>query len=80
MAQATVESIPVLKTVSREANCTDCLTRDCPMTGVANYPVQFCNSYRQANCYLCSKSDCVLNGALESPVMACRQFVPLALA
>ena len=80
MAQATVQSIPVLTDTPREANCTDCLTRNCPMTGVVDYPVQFCNSYRQVNCYLCSKSDCVLNGKLDSPVMACSQFLPLAIA
>ncbi|MGF1523433.1 MAG: hypothetical protein ACFBSF_14050 [Leptolyngbyaceae cyanobacterium] len=80
MAQATVQNIPVLTTVPRAANCTNCLTRSCPMTGVVDYPVQFCNSYRQVNCYLCNKSDCALNGTPDSPVMACSQFAPLAIA
>jgi hypothetical protein len=78
MAQATVQNIPALATVPRQANCTACLTRDCPMAGAANYPVQLCNSYRQANCYFCNQSDCALNGSLDSPVMMCDQFAPLA--
>lgn len=80
MAQATVQPISALMTVSREAHCTACLTRNCPMAGAIDYPVQVCNSYRQANCYLCGKADCALNGTSDSPVMACAQFVPLALA
>ena len=80
MAQATVQSIPSLTMVAQTVNCTECLTRNCPMAGSIAYPVQSCNSYRQVNCYLCGKTDCTLNGALESPVMACAQFVPLALA
>ncbi|MEL6224226.1 MAG: hypothetical protein AAFR31_16445 [Cyanobacteria bacterium J06627_8] len=79
MAQATVQRIPAPTTATREANCTNCLTRNCPMAGVLNYPVQFCNSYRQANCYFCSQSDCTLNGSLDSPVMVCDQFEPLAV-
>ncbi|MFQ4136118.1 hypothetical protein PGN35_007335 [Nodosilinea sp. PGN35] len=79
MAQATVQSLPSLTTISRTVNCTDCLTRNCSMAGAIDYPVQRCTSYRQANCYLCGKADCTLNGKLESPVMACAQFVPLAL-
>ncbi len=79
MAQATVQPISALMTASREAHCTACLTRNCPMAGTVNYPVQVCNHYRQANCYLCSKADCTLHGASDSPVMACAQFVPLAL-
>ena len=78
MAHATVESIPAIETASRQANCTDCLTRNCPMAGTLDYPVQFCNSYRQANCYFCSKSACALNGTFDSPIMACSQFEPLA--
>jgi hypothetical protein len=48
MAQATLQNIPTLQTLPQQANCTACLTRDCPMAGAANYPVQLCNSYRQA--------------------------------
>ncbi|MEO0826059.1 MAG: hypothetical protein AAFX95_27335 [Cyanobacteria bacterium J06639_16] len=80
MAQATVQRVPPLATIPREADCTACLTRNCPMAGTVDYPVQLCNSYRQANCYFCSQSDCALNGSLDSPVMACDQFVPLAMA
>ena len=79
MAHATVQSIPALATVPRQANCTLCLTRDCPMAGAADYPVQLCNTYRQANCYLCDKANCPLNGSFDSPVMMCDQFVPLAV-
>ena len=78
MAQATVERISAIPT--RQANCTACLSRNCPLAGSANYPVQVCNSYRQANCYFCDKSDCALNGSLDSPVMACDRFVPIAMA
>lgn len=80
MAQATVQRLTVPTAATQAANCTDCLTRDCPLVGALDYPVQRCNSYRQANCYLCGKSDCALNGALDSPVMACGQFVALAVA
>ncbi|NER80537.1 MAG: hypothetical protein F6K42_13365 [Leptolyngbya sp. SIO1D8] len=80
MAQATVERISAPITVTRQANCTDCLTRNCPMAGAIDYPVQSCNSYRQANCFFCNKSDCTLNGSLDSPVMACDQFALLAVA
>lgn len=78
MAQATVQNISAATTVPREANCTACLTRNCPMAGAPDYPVQLCNSYRQANCYFCNKSDCALNGTLDSPVMVCDQFAPVA--
>jgi len=79
MARATVETISAQTTVPREANCAVCLTRNCPMSGVVDYPVQLCNSYRQANCYMCNKSDCVLNGKQDSPVLLCNQFEPLAI-
>ncbi|NEZ54243.1 hypothetical protein [Adonisia turfae] len=79
MAHATVKRVSPTQTVPRQANCTACLSRNCPMAGAAEYPVQFCNSYRQANCYFCDKSDCALNGSLDSPVMACDQFVPIAI-
>lgn len=78
MAQATLQSIPALATVPQQANCTACLTRDCPMAGAAEFPVQLCNSYRQANCYFCNQADCALNGQIESPVMMCDRFAPLA--
>jgi hypothetical protein len=79
MAQATLQNIPALENVPRQANCAVCLTRDCPMAGAADYPVQLCNSYRQANCYFCDKADCALNGSLDSPVMICSQFAPVAV-
>ncbi len=79
MAQATVQNVPAA-TVPREANCTACLTRNCPMQGALDFPVRLCNSYRQANCYFCNKADCALNGAVDSPVMVCDQFEPLAVA
>ena len=77
MAQATVEAASTLQAVPRLANCTACLTRDCPMVGAVDYPVQVCNSYREANCYLCSQVGCALIGSLDSPVLACDKFVPL---
>ena len=80
MAQATVQNISARTSTSRDANCTTCLTRNCPMVGLVDYPVQVCNSYRQANCYFCSQSDCALNGIADSPVMACDQFRSLAMA
>lgn len=80
MAQATVQRMSAPTTAAREANCAVCLTRDCPMVGVADYPVQFCNSYRQANCYFCNQADCALNGALGSPVTGCSRFEPLGMA
>jgi len=80
MAQATVQPVAAIAEGQREANCTVCLTRDCPMAGLGNYPVRLCNSYRQANCYFCDKADCALNGALDSPVLVCDQFEPIAMA
>ncbi len=80
MAQATVQDIPALTRIAREANCTHCLTRNCPMAGSANSPVLQCNTYRQANCYFCNKSDCALNGTMNSPVMVCDQFELLVAA
>ncbi|MEM9818035.1 MAG: hypothetical protein AAF827_16730 [Cyanobacteria bacterium P01_D01_bin.6] len=77
MAQATLENVSALNEITGLANCTACLTRDCPMAGAVNYPVQRCNSLRQANCYFCNQANCALNGSLESPVMACDQFAPL---
>lgn len=79
MSEATVQPISALTDVSRGANCTACLTRNCPMAGAENYPVSSCNSYRQANCYFCSQSNCVLNGTIDSPVLVCNQFQPLAM-
>ena len=80
MAQATIQDIPTLQTLPQQANCTACLTRDCPMAGTVNYPVQLCSSYRQANCYFCNQLDCVLQGSFTSPVTACNQFVPVSIA
>lgn len=80
MAQATVQDIPVATRMLREANCTVCLTRNCPMVGAADFPVQACNTYRQANCYFCSQVDCGMNGRQDSPVMVCDRFQVLALA
>ena len=80
MAQATVQTIPAPSVASWEANCSACLTRNCPMANAADYPVRLCNSYRQANCYLCNRSDCSLNGSSESPVLVCDRFELLAIA
>lgn len=80
MAQSLVQDAPVQTQVPRQANCTICLTRNCPMAGTLDSPVQLCINYRQANCYFCNKSDCALNGSLESPVRVCEQFELLAIA
>ncbi len=78
MAQAMVQDAPVATQVSREANCTVCLTRNCPMAGSVNSPVRLCSGFRQANCYLCNQSECVLNGSMDAPVRVCDQFEMLA--
>ncbi len=57
-----------------QANCTECLTRDCPMSGLLNFPVALCNTFRTANCAFCAKKDCVMNGRLNAPVMDCNDF------
>lgn len=63
-----------------QANCTECLTRNCPLAGAANYPVQFCYSFRRANCYLCAQLDCAMHGRLDTPVSVCERFVALNAA
>lgn len=78
MAQAMVQDVPVLTHMPRQANCTECLTRNCPMAGSADFPVERCCNFRQANCYLCNKTECVLNGTFDSPVRVCQQFEMLA--
>ncbi|MCS6960047.1 MAG: hypothetical protein RMK91_08345 [Pseudanabaenaceae cyanobacterium SKYGB_i_bin29] len=60
------------------ANCTLCLTRECPLAGAANYPVRVCQTFRRANCYICNQLDCVLHGHKDSPVVQCDRFVALA--
>lgn len=80
MAEATVEKIAAPSALSLTANCTACLTRDCPLAGCVDSPVSLCSSYRQVNCYLCTQADCALTGTLNSPVLACSQFQPIAIA
>jgi hypothetical protein len=65
---------------TRQANCAECLTRDCPLSASANSPVTVCSSFREANCAFCATRECPLNGQVHSPVMQCSDFVLLGAA
>jgi hypothetical protein len=80
MAQATVQTMPVVPMNMQQVNCASCLTRGCPMAGDSTSPVQACNTYRKANCYLCNQTNCALVGTLDAPVMMCDRFEMIAMA
>jgi hypothetical protein len=76
---ATVERNGVSQ-MTRQANCSVCLTRDCPLSGNADSPVNVCNTYREVNCAFCAVKNCAMNGMMNSPVMACDAFQILSVA